>query len=81
MGVGGLGGGQKGDEEERRGGDMRGRGVGGLQMALGSEPHVEGKIREKDVSPPGACLVLQIKAYERQDYSLSTLSEGMTPSL
>lgn len=50
-------------------------------MALGSEPHVEGKIREKDVSPPGACLVLQIKAYERQDYSLSTLSEGMTPSL
>jgi hypothetical protein len=59
----------------------RGRGVGGLQMALGSEPHVEGKIREKDVSPPGACLVLQIKAYERQDYSLSTLSEGMTPSL
>jgi hypothetical protein len=30
MGVGGHGGGQNGDEEERRGGEMRGRGEGGF---------------------------------------------------
>lgn len=40
---------------------MEEEGAGGLWMALGSEPHVDGKMRERD-GGPRACWILWIEA-------------------